>query len=245
VSCRRIRSLLSAYIDGELTGYDMLAVREHIATCCDCQEERESLLTVKRLLGSMCDPVPDPTFVRQLASHRPVAEPEWLVDLYNVTSTIFAPVRGALRSLGETTPVSGFHGMRTAATSAVVLAGAGAFLVLAPLYKPGVAGQQPLESSVFGGGRSGRIEAQIPAQFKYNPANVQLMVVPLSMNGQVAIPPTPDVARHIFLAPPQPVVAKFETDANAEMPQVAPYYGPPSSMIEYTSDRSNSPDFGH
>ena len=53
MNCRRVNSLLSAYLDAELTGEEMLAVRSHLGYCPDCQMEHEALLQTKRLLTSL------------------------------------------------------------------------------------------------------------------------------------------------------------------------------------------------
>lgn len=53
MNCRRVNSLLSAYIDGELTGEEMLTVRAHLGYCPDCHMEHEALLQTKRLLTSL------------------------------------------------------------------------------------------------------------------------------------------------------------------------------------------------
>lgn len=53
MNCRRVNSLLSAYIDAELTGEEMLAVRAHLGYCPDCQMDHEALLQTKRLLTSL------------------------------------------------------------------------------------------------------------------------------------------------------------------------------------------------
>lgn len=53
MNCRRVNSLLSAYIDAELTGEEMLAVRSHLGYCPDCHMEHEALLQTKRLLTSL------------------------------------------------------------------------------------------------------------------------------------------------------------------------------------------------
>ncbi len=58
MNCRRTRSLLSAYIDREITGYEMLEMREHLGRCTECRSEHESLLTVKRLLSALPDKEP-------------------------------------------------------------------------------------------------------------------------------------------------------------------------------------------
>jgi anti-sigma factor RsiW len=53
VNCSKIQSLLSAYMDGELTGEDQLRIREHLDHCHSCCEEHNSLLATKRLISSM------------------------------------------------------------------------------------------------------------------------------------------------------------------------------------------------
>jgi anti-sigma factor RsiW len=53
VNCRKIQSILSAYLDGELTGEEMIAIREHLSICQTCSDEHVSLQVVKKLLGSL------------------------------------------------------------------------------------------------------------------------------------------------------------------------------------------------
>lgn len=53
MNCRRVNSLLSAYIDSELTGEEMLAVRAHVEHCAECAEELDALLETKHLLSSL------------------------------------------------------------------------------------------------------------------------------------------------------------------------------------------------
>jgi len=53
VNCRKVNSLLSAYIDGELTGVEQLQVRRHLRDCACCHAEHESLLMTKRLLSGL------------------------------------------------------------------------------------------------------------------------------------------------------------------------------------------------
>lgn len=53
MTCRNVRNKLSAYIDGELTGSEMLAIRSHIAQCPECDREERSQRAFKRLLGAM------------------------------------------------------------------------------------------------------------------------------------------------------------------------------------------------
>jgi len=58
--CSRIQRLLSAYVDSELGGGEMLAVRSHLARCLECQQHHDRLVRMKRMLSV-------------LPSHRPPA----------------------------------------------------------------------------------------------------------------------------------------------------------------------------
>lgn len=51
--CGRVSNLLSAYLDLELTGYEMLAVRHHLRGCSECRADYEALAQVRRLLGAL------------------------------------------------------------------------------------------------------------------------------------------------------------------------------------------------
>lgn len=53
MNCRNVHHKLSAYIDGELTGTEMLSVRSHLANCPNCEREERSIRAFKRLLGAM------------------------------------------------------------------------------------------------------------------------------------------------------------------------------------------------
>ena len=53
MNCRRVNSLLSAYLDGELTGAEMISIREHMRGCASCCEEHEALSQTKRLVASL------------------------------------------------------------------------------------------------------------------------------------------------------------------------------------------------
>ncbi|MCW5941868.1 MAG: zf-HC2 domain-containing protein [Fimbriimonadaceae bacterium] len=61
MNCRNCRASLSAYVDGELTGSEMIRVREHVGRCPVCRDELEGLRGLKRALGAMSVPVPPPS----------------------------------------------------------------------------------------------------------------------------------------------------------------------------------------
>ena len=103
MNCRRTRSLLSAYIDAELTGFDMLQIRDHISRCSECGAEHESLVSVKRMLSALPDKSPRPEFVAQLqaiAPKRPVDDlftrviPMWLATVNSAIATATLPNSG-------------------------------------------------------------------------------------------------------------------------------------------------------
>jgi hypothetical protein len=51
--CSRVQNLLSAYCDSELTGTEMLRLRQHLERCPGCDEEYRAIKTVKTLLGAL------------------------------------------------------------------------------------------------------------------------------------------------------------------------------------------------
>ena len=53
MNCRKVNNLLSAYIDGELAGYEYRQIRDHLARCPECLDEYEGLLQTKRLLSRL------------------------------------------------------------------------------------------------------------------------------------------------------------------------------------------------
>lgn len=53
MTCASVRNLLSAYLDSELSGSEMQAVRAHLEECRDCRAECDSLREVKSLLRGL------------------------------------------------------------------------------------------------------------------------------------------------------------------------------------------------
>jgi anti-sigma factor RsiW len=52
MNCNSVQHRLSAFVDGELAGREMLAVREHVRCCTSCSREVDDLVAVKRALAS-------------------------------------------------------------------------------------------------------------------------------------------------------------------------------------------------
>jgi anti-sigma factor RsiW len=63
MNCGRACNQLSAYIDRELTGAEMMQIRRHLGDCDGCRAEYESLCRMKMLLGRLPAPEPRPDFV--------------------------------------------------------------------------------------------------------------------------------------------------------------------------------------
>src|SRR5437667_11763584 len=63
MNCGRVSNQLSAYIDRELTGVEMLHIRRHLDDCDPCRSEYEALCRMKTLLGGLRSVEPHPGFV--------------------------------------------------------------------------------------------------------------------------------------------------------------------------------------
>ncbi len=57
---------MSAFVDGELTGAEMLAIRRHITQCPDCSEEYESLKMTKLAVARLRTVVPREDFAASI-----------------------------------------------------------------------------------------------------------------------------------------------------------------------------------
>ena len=69
MNCKNAQSLLSAYLDDELSGREMLDIREHLSECAACAEELQCIESVKRMLGGTPVPEPSDDFEERLVSH--------------------------------------------------------------------------------------------------------------------------------------------------------------------------------
>lgn len=76
--CSRVQNLLSAYCDRELTGVEMLEIRQHLDACEACRREHEQLVQVKRLFGSLGAAAPPRDFDSGLLDRAPSVRHSWL-----------------------------------------------------------------------------------------------------------------------------------------------------------------------
>jgi hypothetical protein len=56
LQCPEAKGLFSRYLDGAVTGTEMLALQSHLAKCADCKRQYESLRMTQQLLTSVARP---------------------------------------------------------------------------------------------------------------------------------------------------------------------------------------------
>jgi anti-sigma factor RsiW len=76
VNCNNVSHLLSAYMDGELLGYEHRQIHHHLQQCVSCREEYESLLQLKRLLGALSVREPGRAFADEMLQRVSAEKPK-------------------------------------------------------------------------------------------------------------------------------------------------------------------------
>ncbi len=66
MNCRTVQQKLSAYIDGELNGREMLFLRSHVLQCPSCAMEEEEIRRLKGILSGAPQVEPPPGFEERL-----------------------------------------------------------------------------------------------------------------------------------------------------------------------------------
>lgn len=69
MTCRSVEFRLSAYLDGELTGAEMLAIGRHLADCMACSSEADSIRRLKMMVGLQNELEPESGFEDRLVAH--------------------------------------------------------------------------------------------------------------------------------------------------------------------------------
>lgn len=69
MNCRKVQSLISAFIDSELSGGEMLAIRSHFRDCPECRELLDSLTQVKKALGALRPKCPASDLPSRICRH--------------------------------------------------------------------------------------------------------------------------------------------------------------------------------
>lgn len=83
MNCRRVSSLMSAYIDGELTGDEMLEIRRHMHDCGSCMLQYESLRQMKQMLFRLPYAVPRAGFLDEMVARLDTIETPYYQRLYH------------------------------------------------------------------------------------------------------------------------------------------------------------------
>jgi anti-sigma factor RsiW len=137
-------NLMSAYIDGELTGAEMLAIRRHMHDCDDCAGEYESMRTVKQAIAALTTVVPRQDFAKSIMARLDeVQVPPYQRAADVLTRFVhgrLSPVAAALVASGVAMVLltaGGIDGMApSAATSAMVGARTSEVAFVRDLHQP-------------------------------------------------------------------------------------------------------------
>jgi len=69
MNCKSVQSRLSAYLDRELGGDELLQIRAHMSVCRECRCEADGLRTLKSLLGGIQCPEPPEDLAQRLTAN--------------------------------------------------------------------------------------------------------------------------------------------------------------------------------
>lgn len=75
--CSRVQNYLSAYLDSELPGEEMLRIRAHLHQCEACRTEQEALRQTRRLMQSLRVAEPRHSFNLEAALSERGSRPSW------------------------------------------------------------------------------------------------------------------------------------------------------------------------
>ena len=104
MNCRRVMNLMSAYVDGELTGFEMLAIRRHLSECAECGEEHESVRLMKQAVARLRTVAPREEFADAILSRLDEVEiPRYQRLVYSMANFVhrkLSPVAAALAASG-------------------------------------------------------------------------------------------------------------------------------------------------
>lgn len=104
MNCRRVISLMSAYVDGELTGTEMLEIRRHLSSCPECEAEHQSIALTKQMIARLATVAPRQEFAASILSRLHETEVPAYQRALNVLSRFahrrLSPVAAALAASG-------------------------------------------------------------------------------------------------------------------------------------------------
>jgi anti-sigma factor RsiW len=95
---------MSAYVDGELTGVEMLDIRRHLTECSECEKEYQAVLFTKQAVSRLISVEPRKDFVAMLMSNLDVVQvspyQKAANSLWRLVHTKMAPVAAAAAAAG-------------------------------------------------------------------------------------------------------------------------------------------------
>jgi len=92
MNCKSVQNRLSAYVDRELGGDELLQIRAHISACPDCQAEADALRSLKFLLNGMGCPEPPEGLSERLSASVLRTRIEDSRGSFRITPLMFAGV---------------------------------------------------------------------------------------------------------------------------------------------------------
>ncbi len=92
MNCKSVQNRLSAYLDRELGGDELLVLRAHLSTCRECREELDGLRALKSLLGGVPCPEPPDDLSDKLTASMLKLRYEEPRKLFKVSAFMFAGV---------------------------------------------------------------------------------------------------------------------------------------------------------
>lgn len=104
MNCRRVVNSISAYVDGELTGAEMLEIRRHLSDCKECSEEYELVRSMKFAVARLRTVAPPENLAAAIAARLDeVSIPRYqraLNGLFRFAERKLSPVAAALAVAG-------------------------------------------------------------------------------------------------------------------------------------------------
>lgn len=117
MNCRRVVNLMSAYVDGELTGEEMLAIRRHLSECEECAEELESMRMMKMAVTRLRSVTPREDFAASILKQLSVVEvspyQKFLNSLISFVHKKLSPVAAAVAASGVALVILSAGGVET------------------------------------------------------------------------------------------------------------------------------------
>lgn len=167
MNCHKVSNLLSAYIDGELTGVEMIEIRTHVGDCPDCGSDLDCIRATKRLVGTLHTVQPSADFAARICANLDTVQPYsflagW-VRLWHYSVQKLNPALAMVTAAFVGLVIFGAHGFNDGLTGQMLMAQAPrTYLAEAVAFSPespyatkayGTAVLQPITSGeTYGGG---------------------------------------------------------------------------------------------